>query len=99
MDALVFAFGLLKGYRTYLAAGAAILTSVASLVGVVDPVNGAAISMAMIAVAQIFHRIASSDHALTLAEIQADISDLVAAIPQPAVAQPATIPMNGPQKT
>jgi hypothetical protein len=99
MDALVFALGLLKGYRTYLSAGAAILTSVSSLVGIVDPVNGTAVSMAMIAVAQIFHRIASSDHALTLAEIQVDIGDLVAALPKPPVAQPGTIPMNGPQQT
>ncbi len=99
MDALVFALGLLKGYRTYLAAAAAILTSVASLVGMVDPVNGTAVSVAMIAVAQIFHRIAASDHALTLAEIQTDISDLVAVIPKSPLAQPATIPMNGPQKT
>ena len=95
MEALVNALAVLKGYRTYLAAFAAILSSLATLAGIVDPTHGASISIAMLGIAQVFHRMASADHALTLAEIAQNVQDVVVAV-KPAVddfAQPATIPM------
>ena len=55
-----------KGYKTHLAAAAGILTSLASVIGVISPEKGMALSALCISLAQIFQRLA-------LAESQAKI--------------------------
>ena len=94
MTSLVDLLNLFKGYRTYLASAATILSSVATVAGFIDPTCGTAISAACIGVAQVFHRMASADHQESLLELMQDFRDLSADIKPLLPAQPNTVPMN-----
>ena len=83
---LVDLFNHLKGYRTYLSAAASILTSLATIAGILSPTAGATLSIALLGVAQVFQRLATADGALTLATLVQSASDLKASI-EPLVAQ------------
>lgn len=69
MDALISLLGRLAGYRTHLAAAAAVLMAAATLVGVLPIANGGAIVAALLAVAQVFQRIATSNAETRLGEL------------------------------
>jgi len=53
--------GSLTGYRTYLATAGTVLTSVATLVGAVDPIHGAAVIAVCLGLAQTFQRLATAN--------------------------------------
>jgi hypothetical protein len=61
MTALTDLVAALKGYRTYLAATSAMLTSVATWLQLVDPSQGTAVALAMMSAAQIFQRMATAE--------------------------------------
>lgn len=110
MGSLATLLTVFKGYRTYLSAAAAILTAIATVCGVLDPTQGAAIAAACVGLAQVFQRVATADHQLTLSEMSQDVADLAKAVKPLMVvaasnsqvnllptAQPAAIPENGSQ--
>ena len=80
MNSLAVLLAAVKGYRTYLASAAALLLSIAPLFGILSPTNGMALSVAAIACAHIFQRMAQSDHALTISELAQDFSDFSDAV-------------------
>jgi hypothetical protein len=70
-------FARANGYRTYATALASMLAAGATIVGALSPTCGMALASAMLGASQIFQRLAAQDHALTLSDIQKDVTDLV----------------------
>ena len=66
----------LKGYKTYLASAAAILTSLAGLAGLIPNADAQAIALVFGGIAAICLRLSQSDHALTLQEALDAIDEL-----------------------
>lgn len=76
MDVIIDFLSVLKGSRTYLTAGAAALTSIASYAGFIDPTYGATIAAGCIALAQIFQRMATADATAVIADTQKLLTDI-----------------------
>jgi hypothetical protein len=69
-----------QGYRTYLASGAAILTALAGLVGILPSSTAQGLAVTFGALAAIALRLSQSNHALTLAEALQAIQDVKATL-------------------
>lgn len=66
----------LKGYRTYLATGATILTAVATIAGLMPLEKGAIVAAVCVALAQAFQRLATADAQNLLGQAVAEIERL-----------------------
>lgn len=85
-----------KGYRTYAAGIAAFLVALAPMLGLLPSTTAQSLSVGLVGLAAVFHRLATRDHALTLADIQQDVTDTVAVVKQLESAIPTPPPPPAP---